>query len=160
MTRPTCLNLRSLFGREYKIRHEESYRAERPEFRKEEEPWLQIIPCRHGHIYPHGGNLLGWSAARAGSINEQVKRLPFVTVSQDGSDGANVLFEVRHFNQVAAIVQPRRRPPKRTMTPEQRQAAIERLAPYQFATQKTNDLRGQGRVGTGLVDSDDQGGAL
>jgi hypothetical protein len=118
MPKPTCLNLRSLFGHQFKIRHEESYRAERPEFRREVEPWLQIIPCEHGHIYPHGGNLLARSAARPGSINERVKSLPFATVHQDGSDGANVLFDVRYFDQVAEIVHPKRRPPKRVLTPE------------------------------------------
>jgi hypothetical protein len=164
MSKPTCLNLRSLFGRTYKIRHEESYRAERPEFRKEEEPWLQIIPCVHGHIYPHGGSRLGWSARGKGGIQRQVRQLPFVTVAQDGSDGINATFDVRHFEEVAIIVQPKRRPPKRVLTPEQR-AALEKARlkflaehpgwkPGQKLSQ-TDDLNEQGRVRTGRVDQND-----
>ena len=31
-----------------------------------------------------------------------LKALPFTTVHQDGDDGANVLFEVEHFDEVAS----------------------------------------------------------
>jgi hypothetical protein len=153
MTRPTCVDLRSLFGHLYKIRHEESYWAERPEFRKEEEPWLLIIQCVHGHIYPHGDDLLAWSSSGRGPIVNKVCRLPYVEVVQDGDDGVNATFPLAHFQEVAEIVKPKKRPPKRVLTPEQRQAAIERLAPYQFATQIKRDYGGLERVQTGLDDS-------
>jgi len=38
------------------VTYEESYLTERPEYRDEEGPWLMIMPCRHGHIYPWGGD--------------------------------------------------------------------------------------------------------
>lgn len=155
MARPTCPNLRSLFGREYKIRHEESYRAERPEFRKEEEPWLQIIPCLHGHIYPHGDDLLAWASDNRGPVVTRVCRLPFVNVVQDGSDGVNATFPVTHFREVAEIVQPRRR---RVLSPERRQAAIERLAEYRFKPARQTAPDEQGRVREGSDDSEHQEG--
>lgn len=104
-----CINLRSRFGREYRIRHDESYAAERPEFRAAEELWLQIIPCRHGHIYPAGGNRLAVSTNQRGPVANRIRRLPFVEVLQDGSDGINATFPVERFEDVAAIVRPKRR---------------------------------------------------
>lgn len=132
MTKPTCLNLRKLFGDRFKIRHEESYLAERPEFRQEEEVWLQIIPCQHGHIYPYGGTLLAWSSDNRGAVCKRVCRLPFVSIVQDGDDGVNLTFDACHFDQVAALVKPKQKPPKRVLTEAQRQAIIDRTAAYRF----------------------------
>ena len=130
----TCLNLRKLFGDQYKIRHDESYRAENPEFRKEDEVWLQIIPCQHGHIYPHGDNLLAWSSDRRGPIAKKVREVLGVNVHQDGDDGINATFDVSLFEQVAEIVQPKRKPPKRVLTPEHKA----KLAKHWFKS-RSND---------------------
>ena len=46
-------------------------------------------------------------------------------------DGANVLFDVEHFDEVAEITKPRKR---RRLKEQQRQAAVERLRQYQFGT--------------------------
>jgi hypothetical protein len=94
--KPTCINLRERLGDRFKLWHEESYQAERPEFRAEEEVWLQIIPCRSGHISPWGGNLLA-ACLPAGSVANRVRALPFTQVVQDGSE------------EVAELVHPRRR---------------------------------------------------
>jgi hypothetical protein len=106
--KPTCINLRERLGDRFKLWHEESYQAERPEFRAEEEVWLQIIPCRSGHISPWGGNLLA-ACLPAGSVANRVRALPFTQVVQDGSDGANIVFPVDRFEEVAELVHPRRR---------------------------------------------------
>jgi len=53
-----CINLRERCGRRYKVVFEESYYAERPEFRVAEAAWLTIMPCQHGHICPWGGDRL------------------------------------------------------------------------------------------------------
>ena len=55
--------------------------------------------------------------------------LPFTKVAQDGDDGANTLFPVEHFEEVAKIMRPKRR---RRMTEEQRRVAADRLAKYAF----------------------------
>lgn len=134
--KPTCLNLRKLYGQKYKIRHEESYAAEKQDFRTEEEPWLQIIPCQHGHVFPHGGQQLAWSSRTTGSIASKVLALPFVIPHQQGDDGVTVLFDAQHLEEIAAIVKPKLKPPKRVMTPEQKQKAVERIAKYKFLPQK------------------------
>jgi len=154
---PTCINLRERFGKQFRIQYEESYRAERPEFRREEEPWLQIIPCQYGHLYPHGGELLGFASDKAGSIAKRVARLPFVTITQDGSDGINATFPVGHFCEVAAIVKPKRRRPKRVLTSDQRQALIDRLAQYRFSPQVK--LASEG-LGLAQAASDDLGAQI
>ena len=65
----------------------------------------------------------------AGRVVQRLKALPFARVHQDGTDGANVVFPVDRFDEVAAIMKPRRR---QVLSPEARQAAIERLAKYAF----------------------------
>jgi len=133
-----CVNLRERFGDRYKIDVDESYYAERPEFRKTEEPWLLVLLCQHGHICPWGGSTLAACTDKAGPIANQLKALTFVTVAQDGDDGVNVVFDVEHFDQVAEIMKPRRR---RRLSPEQRQNAAERLREYQPAKgQSVQDL--------------------
>ena len=104
-----CVNLKTTFGQTYRVTYEESYWAERGEHGRADEPWLQIIPCGFGHIYPHGGNLLAVATNNRGQIARRISQLPFVTVVQDGSDGINATFPVKHFEEIAEIVKPRRR---------------------------------------------------
>jgi len=123
-----CVNLKERFGKRFKVRREESYEAENPKYRAEEEAWLQIIPCVGGEIYPHGGDTLA-AYLRPGPRAESLKRLRCVRVKTLGSDGVTVLFDVADFDQVAGIMQPRKRAQPQ-LSPEQREAkrqAMERV---------------------------------
>jgi hypothetical protein len=137
-----CPNLKVLFGKRYRVWHEESYYAERPQFRAAEEPWLQIIPCAgtprncppqhlsgYTHIYPWDKDML--AVYKAGRNAVVVKRLVAVgcQVHSVGSDGTTLLFPVALFPQVAEVVRPLRR---RRLSPEARRAAGDRLRKYQF----------------------------
>ena len=124
-----CINLKRRFGDRYRVEFEESYHADHGDRARTEDPWLMIIPCQRGHIYPHSHNRLGASTDRCGKTANQLKRLACTKVVQDGSVGVNVIFEVSDFEKVAKIMKPRRR---RRQSPEQRQASIERLAKYRF----------------------------
>ena len=104
-----CVNLKERFGKRYRVRHEESYRAARGNRAWADDPWLQIVPCQHGHVFPHGVDMLAASTDRSGSIARRLKALPGVAVWQAGSDGATVLFPVGMIDQVAAIMLPKRR---------------------------------------------------
>jgi hypothetical protein len=139
-----CVNLRGRFGRQYRIEHEESYYAERPEHRSAEEAWLQIIPCQRGHIYPHGHNMLAAATNGRGAIVKKLLAVPGAKMWQDGDDGVNVLFPVERFDDVAKLMRPRRR---RRLSPEQRAKAVERLAKYAFPPARQNSSEGQ----TGVV---------
>jgi len=118
----SCANLKALFGKRYRVRHEESYYAERAEFRAQEEVWLQIIACagtprncppkdltRYTHIYPFGSDTL--AVYKAGRQTVVVKRLLAVgcQVETVGDDGTTLLFPVALFPEVAKIVHPLRR---------------------------------------------------
>jgi len=121
------------------VDYDESYSAER-RGRRYHDPWLAILHCRHGHIYPHGGDLLGAATAHHSRIARQLIALRCCRLIQDGDDGVNVVFHIDDFCQVAEIMKPRRR---RRLTAEQRADQAERLRKYQFssATHDTGDER-------------------
>ena len=104
-----CVNLKERFGKRYRVRYEESYYVEHGSRAWGDDPWLQVIPCDLGHIFPHGGNLLAASTNRRGATAKKLMALPGVTVHQDGDDGVTVLFPVESFDQVAALMRPKRR---------------------------------------------------
>jgi hypothetical protein len=104
-----CVNLKERFGRQYRVRYEESYHAQYGPRAYTVDPWLMIIPCQHGHIYPQGGNMLASSTHKPGATAKRLKAIQGVTLHQDGADGVTVLFPVDHFDAVAEIMRPRRR---------------------------------------------------
>jgi hypothetical protein len=126
MSKPTCINLKERFGKQYRVVCEDSYYAQYGPRARTVDSWLMVMPCRHGHIFPHGGDLLAASTDKAGGVARRLKALAGVTVHQDGDDGATVLFPVEMFNQVAALMKPRRRRVV-NLTEEQRAELRERL---------------------------------
>jgi hypothetical protein len=97
-TEINVINLKEFLGDRYRIRSEESYYAEHGDRARADDPWLQIIPCRHGHIYPHGGDLLAVSTNKRGAVANKLAALACTTVVQDGSDGINATFHVNDFD--------------------------------------------------------------
>jgi len=126
---PACINLKERFGHHYRVAYEESYFADYGPNARIEDPWLMVVLCEHGEICPWGGTTLAACTNKAGAVAKRLKSLPFTKVAQDGDDGANILFDIEHFAQIAAIMKPRKR---RRMTEQQRRAAAERLRQYQF----------------------------
>jgi len=125
---PDCINLKEMFGEQFKVEYEESYYAERSR-ETVEDPWLMVLLCENGHICPWGGSNLAACTNGSGSVAKRLKALPFTTVAQDGADGANVVFDVAHFDRVAEIMKPRRR---RRLSPEARQRFAEAGAKTRF----------------------------
>ena len=104
------VDLAEQFGNRYRIEREESYHAQYGPNARINDPWLKIIPCQRGHIYPHGGDVLAASVVGRRKVASQLRRLPCCRVHQDGDDGElTVLFDVADFAQVAKIIRPRRR---------------------------------------------------
>jgi hypothetical protein len=122
-----CINLKERFGRRFKVVYSESYYEERPEFRSAEAVWLMQILCQHGTVDPWDEDHLMACTRRAGPITTAVKALPFVRVHQDGDDGANVVFPVERFDEVAALMKPRKR---RHLSDEAKAKAIQNLVPF------------------------------
>lgn len=112
-----CIDLRERFGRTYRISYDEAYEAEHGEHGRAEDAWLQIIPGRKGHVYPHGGDKLGVATNGRGPTAKRLLAVPGVFVVQEGSDGINATFAVEALPTVAEIVGLKR---KRRLSPEAR----------------------------------------
>ena len=88
-----------------------------------------ILLCVNGHICPWDAGRLAACTRGPGKIVQRLRALPFAEVTQDGDDGANVAFPLEHFEEMAEIMQPRKR---RRLSEEQRRQSVERLRKYQF----------------------------
>ncbi len=107
---PDCINLKEQFGRRFRVEHEESYVAEHGENAFRDDPWLQIIPCRYGHIFPHGDDTLAVSVDGHPNVAGKIRRLACCRIHQDGDFGElTALFNLADFDRVARIMHPRRR---------------------------------------------------
>ena len=126
------VNLRERFGDRYRIVRDEAYEAELPEFRRSDEVWLQQIPCKYGHIYPHSGTTLGAWSDRP-SRRRLLSELACCAVHLEGDHEISVLFDVSDFESVARVLQPRRR---RRLTEAQRQDCKQRLSACRSATKR------------------------
>jgi hypothetical protein len=95
------MNLRETFGRRYRIEYD-------PAHKRGDDPLLQQIPCKHGHVYIHSAELLA-VATNGRKVGLRVAKLAGTVVLQEGSDGFNIAFPATMFAKVAAIVRPRRK---------------------------------------------------
>lgn len=95
------LNLEVEFGRRWRIELDEAANGRR------KDPWLLTIPCRHGHLFPAGPDLIGAATNRAGAIVRKLRAIPGVVVEADGTDGANVVFTRAALRHVARVMKPR-----------------------------------------------------
>ena len=136
---PACLDLKELFGDRYKLGIDESYYAERAEFRRDEEVWLTHIVCQHGHIGVWVDDLLVACTNSAGAVATRLKALPFAEAVQDGTDGANVTFPVEHFDAVAEVMKPRKR---RRLSEEHKAKLAASNTKYRFQPASQSDSEG------------------
>jgi hypothetical protein len=133
----SCIDLKERFGQQYQVTYEESYEADRGRRARGHDPWLLIMPCRFGHIYPQGGELLAASTNHRGPVANQLSSLPCVSMLQDGDDGVSIVFHVDDFAEVARLMKPRKR---RRLSSEKRAEQSERLRKYRFLP-ATHDAR-------------------
>lgn len=95
------LNLEVEFGRRWRIELDEAAGGRR------KDPWLFTIPCRNGHLYPAGPDLIGAATNRAGAIVRKLRTIPGVVVEVDGDDGANFTFTRAALRYVVRVMKPR-----------------------------------------------------
>jgi len=112
-----------VFGDRYRVEHELGGK-------RISDPWHAVIRCKHGHVYPCGGSLLGVATTHRGPIAHRLAALDFVTVVQDGEDGINAVFDVASFAHVAEIIKPRRR---RRLSAKHRDKLIAASRPFRFS---------------------------
>ncbi len=123
------IDLKERFGHKYKVAYDEAAGARH-------DPWMVQIPCQHGHFYPHGGREIGFATDKRGPIAKRLARLPFTKVVQDGDDGINLIFDIEHFDAIAAIVIPRKR---RQVSESERQRLKEIGRQTRFSNGSKND---------------------
>jgi hypothetical protein len=112
MTQPTSqppgstscspVDLRAHFGRRWRIALDE---AARGHWR---DPWLFIIPCRYGHLFPVDDQRIGAASDHPGAIARKLRAIPGAEVLADGDDGVNVAVPLGNVADVARILKPRR----------------------------------------------------
>ena len=124
----TCIDLKERFGERYRVVNEESHAAAYGPNARTHDPWLLIIPCRHGHVFPWGGDRLAVSTRSRGPIANELAGLDCTAVVQDGSDGYTMTFDMADFPAVAKIVKPRLR---RQLSPEHKAKLLAASKPFQ-----------------------------
>jgi hypothetical protein len=95
------IDLEVEFGRRWRIELDEAANGRR------KDPWLFTVPCRHGHLFPAGPDLIGAATNRSGAIVRKLRAIPGVVVEVDGTDGANVTFTRAALRHVARVMKPR-----------------------------------------------------
>jgi hypothetical protein len=94
------VDLQAEFGRRWRIDLDPAAAGRR------KDPWLFTVPCRHGHLFPAGGDLIGAATNRPGAIVRRLRAISGVEVVADGSDGANVVFPAAVVRYVARVMKP------------------------------------------------------
>lgn len=97
----TPIDLKKLCGRRWKVELEESAAG------RWKDPWLFVVPCRHGHLFAAGPDRIGAATNHSGAIARRLRAVPGVEVSQDGDDGLNVTFSPAALKYVARVMRPR-----------------------------------------------------
>lgn len=128
----TCIDLTEKYGNQYRVELE-------PPATRRADHWYYTIPCRYGHIYPHGGDWLAFASNKTakGSSTRlgQLIGLAGVELEQDGDDGFNCVFHVDLFPQVADIVLPY----KRRIVPEKVKDNLRAMGRrFHFKPRRTN----------------------
>ncbi len=122
---PTCIDLRERFGQQYRISHDPAAQT----WGERANPWMMTIPCRWGTIYPHGAQVLALELDGHPKIAKKVVEIPGIVLYRDGDDEKTFLFPVGLFDQVAALVEPKR---IRRLTEEHKAKLVEASKPYRI----------------------------
>ena len=114
-------DLRALFGSRFRV----EYEAEGVTRRAwgEEEAWLLELRCKHGGIYPYGGDLLAAYTDRP-RVGRRLRRLP-CAVTARGDEEVVITFRV---NDVGAVLKVLRPFSRRQLSPARRAQSAATLA--------------------------------
>ena len=95
------IDLEKEFGRRWRIELDEAAVGRRGD------PWMFRIPCRYGHLYPAGPDLIGAATDHAGAIVRKLREIRGVMIVADGEDGCNAVFSRAALQYVARVMKPR-----------------------------------------------------
>jgi hypothetical protein len=103
-----CINLQQQFGTRYRVTFDAAYSPKHVP-RNKLDPWTMQILCQRGVVYPHGGDVLAVEVEGRRVTANRLRQLDCTTTFQEGDSFLAVTFHVADFDEVAAIVKPRRR---------------------------------------------------
>jgi len=103
-----CVNLQEQFATRYRITFDAAYNPKHVP-RDKLDVWAMQIPCERGVVYPHGGDLLAAEVEGRRVTANRLRQLDCTTTFQQGDSFLAVTFHAADFDEVAAIVKPRRR---------------------------------------------------
>ena len=111
-----CIDLRTLG--DYKITYDEATDGRT-------DPWMRQIPCAGTGVtvYPHGGTRLAVQCDNRKATAKRLEAIDGVTLHQDGDRDKTFVFDVSLWEQVRAVVRPRR---NRRLCPERKAASARR----------------------------------
>jgi hypothetical protein len=129
-----CINLLERFGDRFRVTWDPAYDPKRV---GGEDAWMMQLPCagRGITVYPHGGDTLAVEVNHRPGVCRKLEALG-LALHQDGDDEKTYLFDVTRFDEVAAVVKPRRRR-RCHLTPEQLSDASDRLAAFRLEQRHT-----------------------
>lgn len=130
---PDCVNLFERFGKRYRIAFDPAYSAKHRQ-RENLDPWMMVIPCRRGEIYPFEGTRLAVNVEGHSVTRKALRKLPCCEPYQQGDDFESFLFDAADFGAVAALVLPRKR---RQVTDAERQRLAEMGAKFGFRSHQS-----------------------
>jgi hypothetical protein len=128
------INLRECFGDRFQVENEAGYASEYGDGSRCDDPWLFVIPCVHGQIFPWASDRLAVSTTGPGKVANLLRRLACCSVAQDGDDGFTGTFVPTDFPKVADIVKPRR---SRKLSEQRRQALEKAGQPFRYRSVAT-----------------------
>ncbi len=143
--------LPSVFGPKspYRVKQDGSWKAEFPtkknatpedhERCRQDRRWLHLVPCKFGHLYPYGQDVIGYTGQGSPRLAALLE-IPGVTLRQRGDVEFNVSFPESALAQVEVVVQPRR---KRVYTAEQKAVMASRMEKIRLQTQTKQAFQGQ-----------------
>lgn len=129
---PTAFDLKALASTVYRLTLDPS--ADIVGQTTAERAWLYRIPCKYGHIYVHGSNLLGGYTDRR-MMKSRLLAVPGVTPHQVGDTEASVTFPPEAFPSVADLLQARRR---RQYSEATKATNVRRLAEWRATQAEAN----------------------
>ena len=103
-----CINLQEQFGTRYRVTFDAAYNPKHVP-RDKLDPCMMQMPCQRGVVYPYGGDLLAVEVEGRRVTANRLRELDCTTTFQEGDSFLAVTFHVADFDEVAAIVKPRRR---------------------------------------------------
>ena len=108
------INLKPLYDNCYKITLDPAAQSQR-----KPDPLYVVTPCKHGEIYPFGGDTLAVMVTSIRVACRLRREHPELKVHQNADDAMVFLLTVDQIDFIAAYVHPRR---KRHLTPERRES--------------------------------------